>query len=104
MQGTEIKMTTPALRATFTPNGDIAPDLQQMWSIASSVVLAIAKPIVSLMASSERQHEHGGERTHADRDHADNDRAARHRKHAHPHRGHRMAGRHRARHVAQADR
>ncbi len=53
VQGTRIKMTTPALRETFTDNGDIAPDLEEMWSVESEVVLPLAKPVASLVAASK---------------------------------------------------
>lgn len=51
MQGTRIKMTTPALRATITKKGDIAPDLNALWRVTQRVALAVAQPITTLLSS-----------------------------------------------------
>lgn len=59
MQGTTIKQTSPALRATFTKAGDIAPDLERMWRVAGSVVLAAGQPVAKLAGRT------GAGRTHA---------------------------------------
>jgi hypothetical protein len=96
MQGTQIKMTTPALRTTFTPGGDITPDLQSLWAVESSVVLAVATPVDPPVISAESR---SGERTRAKRH-----PKGKHRRTAKRHDGHRTAGRHGSKHVARADR
>jgi hypothetical protein len=101
VQGTEIKMTTPSLRATFTPKGEICPDLKKLWSIASSIVLAVAKPITALVESAESHH--SSKRKRSAKRHRGKHRkvADQHRRRHHSH--HRTAKRHRASRVANAD-
>lgn len=74
VQGTEIKMTTPALRETFTKEGDIAPDLQQLWAAESPVVLAVATPVTPLAASAgSRRTDRRHRKKHDDDDDEDAD-------------------------------
>jgi hypothetical protein len=53
VQGTAVKMNPPDLRATFTPKGDIDPDLQRMWSLESAIVFDVAMPVAPLPETAE---------------------------------------------------
>jgi hypothetical protein len=85
VQGAEIKMTTPKLRATFTPKGDISPDLEEMWNAESDVVLDVAKPVAApastvgrgsgerVEAANRNKRRHHHHRHHRRHRHHDND-------------------------------
>jgi hypothetical protein len=111
VQGTEIKMTTSALRETFTDRGEITPDLEHMWLIEKHIVLPVGQPVTETAVAVSEDHR-SRERKHrsAKRRHADKHRVARgqkhtvRHKHAHAHRSEHQqsAGRHRrGKHVAE---
>jgi hypothetical protein len=80
MQGTAIKMTTPALRASFTPDGGIAPDLERLWAIEEAVVVDTAASASVLLASLpvSATPRRSAKRAHASHRHASHSRAKRH--------------------------
>jgi hypothetical protein len=56
VQGTAVKIAPEELRETYTAEGDIASDLQGLWSAEIAIVLDAAMPVALLQETAERPH------------------------------------------------